>query len=99
MSRSARPARLRRLRTLSGLVLAVLGTLLWAGVFAVPFLPLSLSRAGLLATGLFLAGEAGFWLGAVIAGPDVARWVLRMVPWRRRRLESAARRVEGDVGL
>ena len=60
-----------------------LGTLLWLCMFGVPLLPLPLATAGLVAGGLFLAGEALFWVGACVAGPPAVRWLARTRSWLR----------------
>ena len=60
--------------------------LLYAGIFAVPFLAEeTTSRIG-IGGGLALAGEGAFWLGALIAGPAVMRrYRSKLSPksWRR----------------
>jgi hypothetical protein len=77
-------------RSVAGLALVIVSTALWLGMFAVPFLPLSLGIAWLLVGALFLSGEVLFWLGVLLVGPDLVGWVWRWVPWRRRRLARPA---------
>jgi hypothetical protein len=81
-------------RTAFGMALVTVSTGLWLGVFAIPFLPLSFGAAWLLAGGLFVAGEALFWLGVLVVGPDLVRWIWRWVPWRRQRLGGTSDRAE-----
>jgi hypothetical protein len=68
---------------LLGAFLLLTGTLVWAGVFVVPFLGMSLAQGSLLAAGLFVAGEFLFWLGAAVAGPIAVRRLLGRLPRRR----------------
>jgi hypothetical protein len=60
--------------------------LLYAAIFAVPFLvEETTSRVG-ISGGLVLGGEGTFWLGALIAGPAVMRrYRSKLFPknWRR----------------
>jgi membrane protein involved in colicin uptake len=58
--------------------LLVISCVLYAGLFAVPFLGASTSTKAGIGGGLVLAGEGAFWLGAVIAGREV------MVRYRRK---------------
>jgi hypothetical protein len=81
-------------RSVLGLLLLVVSSVLWLAVLALPFLPLSLSSAAMLAGGLFVAGELLFWLGVLVVGPEMMRWLWRWVPWRRRRLGGPAARPE-----
>ena len=40
---------------------------------AVPFLPLSTGAKAALGTGLVVAAEIAFWVGAALAGPETVR--------------------------
>jgi hypothetical protein len=71
-----------------GLVLLALSCLLYAAIFAVPFLGGAIGEKAAIAGGLALTGEGAFWLGAVLAGRDVMRrYRSRLSPrtWFRRR--------------
>ena len=71
--------------------LVVVSCLLYAGIFAVPFLvEETASRVG-ISGGLVLAGEGTFWLGALIAGPAIMRrYRSKLSPrsWRRTQAPS-----------
>lgn len=55
--------------------------ILWVSLLGVPFLPLSVSLRGTVATGVIVVAEVAFWGGAVMAGPEATR---RMRSWWRR---------------
>ena len=71
--------------------LVVVSCLLYVAILAVPFVAEgTASRVG-ISGGLVLAGEATFWLGALIAGPAVMRrYRSKLSPrsWRRTQAPS-----------
>ena len=61
-----------------GIILIVVSCILWAVLFAVPFLPVSvLAKAGVVAF-LLVVAEILFWAGCFFAG---AEWAKRV--WER----------------
>jgi len=54
---------------------------LWVALLGVPFVPLSVSGRGVLATAIIVVAEVAFWGGAALAGPEAVR---RMRSWWRR---------------
>jgi len=59
--------------TRTGIALLVVSALLWVPLPAVPFLPLSTGAKAALGTGLVVAAEIAFWVGAALAGPETVR--------------------------
>lgn len=58
-----------------GVFLIAVSFLLWAALFAVPFLPVSiLAKAGVV-TFLLVAAEILFWAGCLLAGAEWAKRV------------------------
>jgi hypothetical protein len=74
----------------TGVGLLGLSLALWLPLPVVPFLPLSGGAKAALAAGLIAAAEIAFWLGAILAGPEVAR---RTRSWLRIR-----RKTRGNSG-
>jgi hypothetical protein len=66
------PPRLSRIAKL-GIVLAIGSVIPWLLLFALPFLPLSLTERAMGAAGLLVMAEVMFWVGAVLAGQEVVR--------------------------
>jgi hypothetical protein len=60
-------------RERAGLALVVLSGVAYMGLFAVPWLPLSLAGKSAAAVALVVGGEALFWLGVLIAGREIMR--------------------------
>ena len=54
-----------------GLGLMVLSCIIYAGFLTIPFLPLSAQGKVATGTGIFIAGEAAFWIGCLIVGKEV----------------------------
>jgi len=54
-------------------LLVIVSCVLYAGIFAIPFLALTTVAKASVAGGLFVAAEGAFWFGALIAGPVVMR--------------------------
>ncbi|MBY6037764.1 transporter suffix domain-containing protein [Fictibacillus nanhaiensis] len=57
----------------AGIVLIVLSFVLWIFIPIVPFLSLSTGMKTAIVSGLFIAGEVTFWLGALLAGKDIVK--------------------------
>jgi hypothetical protein len=66
------PPRLSRIAKL-GIVLAIGSVIPWLLLFALPFLPLSLTERAMGVAGLLVIAEVMFWVGAVLAGQEVVR--------------------------
>jgi len=71
----------RRGWTCAGVVLMSWSLVLWVSLLGVPFLPLTATMRGTVATGVIVIAEVAFWGGAALAGPEAAR---RMRSWWRR---------------
>jgi hypothetical protein len=56
----------------AGIGLIVLSFIFYGGIFVLPFTPMSMELKGIAAMGLVIAGEASFWIGALIVGKEVA---------------------------
>lgn len=72
---------------LVGFGLIGLSTLLYLGLFLVPFAPLSTEGRLALASALVVMGEVSFWVGGLILGKElVTRYRRRLNPlrWFRR---------------
>ena len=63
-----------------GLGLIGLSVVLYAGLLAIPFVPVPAVTRGLLAAGLVVGGEVSFWLGCLLMGPTLA---VRVRHWLR----------------
>ena len=79
----------------AGVILMSLSLLLWVCLLGVPFLPISVSGRGAVATALIVIAEVVFWAGAALAGPEAAR---RVRSWWRRPGGEDARAAAGDSG-
>ena len=69
----------------TGVGLLGLSLALWVPLPVVPFLPLSGGAKAALAAGLIAAAEIAFWLGAILAGPEVARRTRSWLRIRRKK--------------
>jgi hypothetical protein len=70
-----------------GFGLIGLSTLLYLGLFLVPFAPLPTEGKVALASGMVVGGEASFWIGGLLLGKEfVSRYrrALSPVRWFRR---------------
>jgi hypothetical protein len=56
----------------AGIGLIVISFILYGGILFLPFIPLSMELKGSAAMGLIIAGEASFWIGALLVGREVA---------------------------
>ena len=74
-----------------GAILMGSSLFLWVALLGVPFVPLSVSGRGVLATGIIVVAEVAFWGGAALAGPEAAR---RMRSWWRRPASEPAQAPE-----
>ena len=87
-----------------GLGLIVISSLLYAGLLAVPFLPLSLEGKAAASVALVVAGEAAFWTGGALLGRELVSKYRRMLDprrWLRRTVGDDAPRAQrraDDVG-
>lgn len=58
-----------------GIGLIVLSGLMWFFLFAIPFLPLTVTQRAVLAAGDFVGVQIAWWTGAVLAGPQTVRHI------------------------
>ncbi len=63
---------------------------LWVPLPVVPFLPLSSGAKAALGGGLIAGAEIAFWVGAVLAGPEAARWTRSWLRLRRKKRSDSA---------
>jgi hypothetical protein len=54
-----------------GVILIILSGVLWFSLFAIPFLPLTLSQKAAIAGADFVAVQIAWWIGAALAGPKL----------------------------
>ncbi len=54
-----------------GVALILLSGVLWFSLFAIPFLPLTVSQKAALAGADFVAVQIAWWIGAAMAGPKL----------------------------
>ena len=66
-----------------------LSLVFWVPLPAVPFLPLSGAAKTALAGGLIAGAEIAFWVGAILAGPEVARRMRSWLRIRRKRRDDS----------
>jgi len=81
------PSRKSRLRNI-GFFLVILSCVLYAGLLAVPFIPLDTGGKVAVSAALVALGEAAFWIGGVILGRELVvkyRQHLNPLRWFRRR--------------
>lgn len=71
-----------------GVVMMVLSCILWFGLFAVPFLPLTVAQRAAVAGVNLVVVQIAWWGGAALAGPEAVR---RLKGWWRMK-----RRTDGD---
>jgi hypothetical protein len=55
-----------------GIGLIILSTVLYCGVFAAPFLPLTVKVKAVSIGVLAVSGEVTFWIGAALVGKELA---------------------------
>lgn len=65
-----------------GILLILVSGMLWFFLFAIPFLPLTVSQKAALAGADFVGVQIAWWTGAALAGP---RTVKRLTSWCRRK--------------
>lgn len=68
-----------------GIVLILVSGILWFFLFAIPFLPLTVSQKAALAGADFVGVQLAWWTGAALAGP---RMVTRLTSWFQRRKKT-----------
>lgn len=56
----------------AGIGLIVLSFMLYGGLLFLPYTPMSLELKGIAVMSLVIAGEASFWIGALLAGKEIA---------------------------
>ena len=69
------PKPMPRWRVILGYGVVFFSLVCFALVLVIPFLPLSAGLRASLWTGTLITAEAGFWVGILIAGPDLLRKV------------------------
>jgi hypothetical protein len=67
----------------TGIVLIILSFVLWLLIPVIPFLKLSAGLKTAFVSGLFIGGEVFFWFGALLAGKDIVKNVIRKL-WRKK---------------
>jgi len=71
----------------SGIVLVVVSCLLYAALFAVPFLTVGTQSKLAVAASLVIVSEGTFWVGCLIAGKEVMIYLRKKLwpaRWRRK---------------
>ncbi|MBW4581074.1 MAG: transporter suffix domain-containing protein [Tildeniella nuda ZEHNDER 1965/U140] len=56
-----------------GFFLIVFSCLMWLAIVAIPLMPVTLAQKAVLVPGLLILGEIFFWIGALLAGKEVAQ--------------------------
>lgn len=58
-----------------GVALILLSGVLWFSLFAIPFLPISFAKKGIIAGIVFIGVQVAWWSGAALAGPATVKKV------------------------
>ncbi|MBM7074022.1 transporter suffix domain-containing protein [Shewanella sp. 202IG2-18] len=53
-----------------GYGLLIVSTIIWCGIFVVPFLDIDTAKSAGLATACFFVGEAAFYIGILLIGKE-----------------------------
>lgn len=56
-----------------GVALILLSGVLWFSLFAIPFLPISIAKKGILAAVVFVGVQVAWWTGAALSGPATVK--------------------------
>ena len=66
----------------------MLSGVLWFSLFAIPFLPLTISQKATLGAAVFVCVQIAWWTGAAIAGPQSLR---SLKAWWRKAPDDSVR--------
>jgi ABC-type transport system involved in cytochrome c biogenesis permease component len=71
----------------TGIIFIILSFVLWIFIPIIPFLSFSAAAKTGIVSGLFIGGEVFFWLGALLAGKDIAKKFIQKY-WRKKEKED-----------
>jgi Trk-type K+ transport system membrane component len=81
-----------KLLNIIAIILIILSGIFFGLIFVVPFLPISLSQKGIMATVLVICMEISWWVGVAIVGKQViSKYQKYLVPrrWRKKNQEKS----------